>query len=173
MAGVIAEALDGDLDVVLVRKLRTPGQPELAFGAVDETGHVVGGAFIDEVPERDLEREIQTQLGVLRQQREQYSGERPAPSPAGRVAIIVDDGVATGATVLAAIRLIRAKQPSRLVLAIGVAPASTLAVLSREADEVVCVHAANAFTAVGQFYVDFSDVTDEMVVEALRHPEQK
>ena len=167
MASIIAEALGGDLDVVLVRKLRAPGQPELATGAVDEAGAVLKGRYFDVASDEYLREEVRTQREILRKRRELYTRAHKAIDPADRVVIIVDDGIATGSSMLSAIRAIRAQQPRRIVVAIGVAPATSLARMRAEADEVVCLHAPEDFYAVGQFFEDFSEVTDEMVVEAL------
>jgi predicted phosphoribosyltransferase len=167
MARVIAEALGGDLDVVLVRKLRAPGQPELAIGAVDESGTVLKGRYVDVATEEYLREEVRSQLGILRMRREQYTRARQAVDPAGRIAIIVDDGIATGSSMLAAIRSVRAREPRKVVVAIAVASASSLARIEAEADEVVCLYAPEDFYAVGQFFDDFSEVTDDMVVAAL------
>jgi len=167
MARVIADALHGDLDVVLVRKLRAPGQPELAIGAVDEAGHVLPGAYFEVASETYRQEEIRTQQEILRRRRVLYST-GPGPfDPAGRVVIIVDDGIATGSSMLAAIASVRAKGPRKIIVAVAVAPPDTLARLRGEADEVVCLHAPESFYAVGQFFEDFSEVTDEMVVTAL------
>lgn len=167
MARTIADALDGDLDVVLVRKLRAPDQPELAIGAVDEAGHVLAGPYFDIVPEAYRREEIRTQQEILRKRRASYTG-GPAPiDPAGRVVIIVDDGIATGSSMRAAIQSVKARNPLKVVVAVGVAPPDTLARLRREADEVVCLQAPREFYAVGQFFDDFSEVTDDMVVAIL------
>jgi predicted phosphoribosyltransferase len=167
MARVIADALGGDLDVVLVRKLRAPGQPELAIGAVDESGAVLKGRYFDIATEDYLREEVRTQLGILRMRREQYTQAKPPVDPHGRVAIIVDDGIATGSSILSAIRSVQAQKPKKVVVAIGVAPPSSLARIETEADEVVCLHASEGFFAVGQFFDDFSEVTDDMVVAVL------
>lgn len=167
MARVIADALHGDLDVVLVRKLRAPGQPELAIGAIDEAGHVLPGAYFDMASEAYRHEEIHTQQEILRRRRELYGAGRGAVDPAGRIVIIVDDGIATGSSMLAAIGAIRAKGPRKIIVAVGVAPPDTLARLRGDADEVVCLHAPASFYAVGQFFEDFSEVTDDMVVAAL------
>lgn len=167
IARTIADALDGDLDVVLVRKLRAPDQPELAIGAVDEAGHVLAGPYFDIVPEAYRREEIRTQQEILRKRRASYTG-GPAPiDPAGRVVIIVDDGIATGSSMRAAIQSVKARNPLKVVVAVGVAPPDTLARLRREADEVVCLQAPREFYAVGQFFDDFSEVTDDMVVAIL------
>jgi putative phosphoribosyl transferase len=167
MAGIIADALGGELDVVLVRKLRAPGQPELALGALDEAGAILKGAYFDIASDEYLREEIRTQQEILRTRRELYTRAQQAVDPSGRVVIIVDDGIATGSSMLSAIRSLRAQQPRRIVVAIGVAPVPSLARMRAEADEVVCLHSPENFRAVGQFFEDFSEVTDEMVVEAL------
>lgn len=167
MARIIADALGGDLDVALVRKLRAPGQPELAIGAVDEAGHVLEGGYFDLASEEYIQSEVRAQQEVLRKRREQYTRAKPAIDPAGRLVILVDDGIATGSSMLAAIASIRARQPERIVVAIGVAPPESLARIRDAADEVVCLHSEPDFYAVGQFFEDFSEVTDDMVVAAL------
>lgn len=167
MARTIADALEGELDVVLVRKLRAPRQPELAIGAVDEAGSVLKGRYFDVADEEYLRDEIGAQQDVIRARREMYTRAQKAIDPAGRIVVIVDDGIATGSSMLAAIRSVRARKPRRLVVAIGVAPAQSLAQIEAEADEVVCLHAPADFYAVGQFFDDFSEVTDDMVVTAL------
>jgi predicted phosphoribosyltransferase len=168
MARLIADALRGDLDVVLVRKLRAPGQPELAIGAVDEAGHVLEGAFAGAASDAYLRGEIHAQQEILRKRRRLYTEALKPIDPAGRVVIIVDDGVATGSSMLSAIQCVRSRKPQRIVVAIGVAPTATLERLQRAADEVVCLYSTDEFYAVGQFFEDFSEVTDEMVVDALR-----
>lgn len=167
MARVIAETLGGDLDVVLVRKLRAPDQPELAIGAVDETGTVVKGRYFDLAPDDYVAREIGAQQEVLKARRRRYARAHAPIDPAGRVVILVDDGVATGASMEAAIHAIRARRPRAIVVAVGVAPTSTLRRLRAEADDVVCLHDTDQFGAVGQFYDEFSEVTDDDVVAAL------
>jgi predicted phosphoribosyltransferase len=167
MARTIADALEGDLDVVLVRKLRAPGQPELAIGAVDEAGAVLKGSYFTVADEEYLRDEIRTQQDVIRARRDMYAVAQKAIDPAGRIVVIVDDGIATGSSMLAAIRSVRARKPRKLIVAIGVAPRQSLAQIEDEADEVVCLYAPAEFYAVGQFFEDFSEVTDDMVVTAL------
>lgn len=167
MARIIADALEGELDVVLVRKLRAPGQPELAIGAVDEAGSILKGSYFDVADEEYLRDEIRTQQGVIRARREIYTRARKAIDPAGRIVVIIDDGIATGSSMLAAIRSVRARKPRKLIVAIGVAPAQSLRQIETEADEVLCLYAPADFHAVGQFFDDFSEVTDDMVVVAL------
>jgi predicted phosphoribosyltransferase len=106
-------------------------------------------------------------MEILRARRERYTKARPPLDPAGRIVIVVDDGIATGSSMLAAIRSIRARHPATIVVAAAVAPPESLSRIADEADEIVCLHTPHDFAAVGQFFDDFSDVTDDMVVEAL------
>jgi predicted phosphoribosyltransferase len=169
MGALLAERLGGELDVVLVRKLRAPGNPELAVGAVDETGWTwvaehaaeagAGAAY--------LEGEIAAQLAELRRRRALYTPGRAPIDPGGRVAIVVDDGIATGASMIAALHAVRGKHPARLVCAVPVAAAETLARVRRYADEVICLEVPPGFRAVGQFYRDFRQVQDDEVVRLL------
>ncbi len=168
MAKTLAASLGGEVDVVLVRKLRAPANPELAIGSIDETGWTYLADYALEMAGPDhIEREKQTQLGVMRQRRAQYTPVRPPIDPAGRTVIIVDDGLATGATMIAALHAIRAKNPEKLVCAVPVAPPDTLEKVRPYADEMVCLHAPEMFYAVGQFYADFPQVSDEEVMALL------
>jgi putative phosphoribosyl transferase len=150
-----------------------PGQSELAIGAVDETGTILEGRYFDLATDDYLREEIRTQLGILRMRREQYTGAHAAVNPEGRTVIIVDDGVATGSSVLSAIRSVRARKPKKVVVAIAVAPPSSLARIEGEADEVVCLYTSEDFFAVAQFFDDFSNVTDDIVAVALTRPQHK
>ena len=170
MARIVADALGGELDVVLVRKLRAPGQPELAIGAIDEAGTVLKAPYFDIADEEYMREEIHTQQEILRARRQMYTRAQKAIDPAGRIVIIVDDGIATGSSMLAAIRSVRARKPRKMIVAIGVASDQSLERIRTEADEVVCLETPVDFYAVGQFFVDFSEVTDEMVVTALSRP---
>jgi putative phosphoribosyl transferase len=169
MGRVLADRLGGELDVVLVRKLRAPFSPEFAVGSIDETGW----AYISEhaasagADEAYLELEKAAQLEMLRKRRAQYTPARPPIDPKGRVAIVVDDGLATGSTMIAALHAARAKAPARLVCAVPVAAADSLERVRPYADEVVCLAAPQNFYAVGQFYRDFQQVEDEEVVALL------
>lgn len=169
MGAVIARELDGELDVVLVRKIGAPGNPEFAIGSVSETGEVVVQGWAAEHGIRDsyVQAEAQRAGALLRQRRALYTPGRPAADPAGRVVIVLDDGVATGATLLAALAWARARHPRKLIAATAVAPPRTAADLRRAADEVVCLATPEPFYAVGEFFTDFSEVTDAEVVAAL------
>lgn len=169
MGRVIADALGGELDVVLVRKLRAPGSPEFAVGAIDETGwaYVATHAASAGADAEYLEREKQAQLATLRERRREYTPARPPIDPAGRVVIVVDDGLATGATMIAALHAVRTRAPEKLVCAVPVAAPESLEAVRPFADEVVCLDAPDGFFAVGQFYREFNQVEDDEVVRLL------
>ncbi len=170
MAKIIAEALDGDLDVVLVHKLGAPGNPEFAIGSVDERGQVYLSDAVREleISDRYIEQEKHAQLQTLHKRRAQYTPVRPPLDPSGRLVIVVDNWIATGASMIAALRAVRAQQPKKLIAAVAVAPPETVARIRAEADEVVCLSTPDYFYAVGQFFEDFSQVTDEQAIAMLR-----
>jgi predicted phosphoribosyltransferase len=169
MGKLIATELGGEVDVVLVRKLPAPGNPEFAIGAVDESGwtYLAEHARRMGIEDRYIEAERAEQMGVMARRRTQYTPVRAAIDPSGRVAIVVDDGLATGSTMIAALHAIRAKAPSKLVCAVPVAPPQTVERVRQYCDEMVCLETPFAFHAVGQFYRSFPQVEDEEVVAVL------
>jgi putative phosphoribosyl transferase len=172
VAAQIAAALNAPLDLVLVRKIGVPFQPELAMGAVADGGTPVTVRNDDViamagVEENEFEAVRQRELLEIERRRERYFGARDRAEAQGRVAIVVDDGVATGATTRAALRAVRARRPKKLVLAAPVAPTDTLLSLRAEADETICLEAHKDFSAIGFFYADFRQIEDEEVIATL------
>lgn len=169
MGRLLAERLGGELDVVLVRKLRAPFSPEFAIGSIDESGWVYLAPHARATGASDsyIEREKDRQLEVLKDRRARYTPGRPAIDPAGRVAIIVDDGLATGSTMMAALHAVRARKPEVLVCAVPVASPDSLDLVRPFADEVVCLYAPEDFYAVGQFYRTFGQVDDDEAIRLL------
>ncbi|WP_030981601.1 phosphoribosyltransferase family protein [Streptomyces sp. NRRL WC-3744] len=171
VAAEVADALDAPLDVCLVRKLGVPYQPELGMGAIGEDGvrvinqEVLRGTGVSAA---DLARVEERERRVLEQRAGRYRGVAPLVSVAGRTAVVVDDGVATGSTARAACRIARARGAARIVLAVPVAPRDFARRLGGDADELVCLDTPWHFAAVGQFYADFAQVDDEEVTACLR-----
>jgi putative phosphoribosyl transferase len=168
----IARALDAPLDLVLVRKIGVPWQPELALGAV--TDGVSHETFIDwdlarslDIPDRYIEEETARQLEELERRRKSYCEDRAALEVAGRTAIVVDDGIATGATMRVALQAVRHRGAARLVLAVPVAPPDTLAALAEGADEAVCLETPIGLGAIGFYYRDFHQMSDAEVTDLL------
>ena len=178
VAAEVAAALNAPLDLVLVRKIGVPFQPELAMGAVVDGGtplvvrneDVIRLAGIDE---SEFKAVCDSELGEIERRRQRYLGKRKRVDITGRTAIVVDDGIATGATTRAALRATRMRNPKKLVLAVPVAPSDCLAEMRREADEVVCLEDYQLFEAIGLYYSDFRQISDEEVIEILgRFPVQ-
>jgi len=173
VAAEVATRLNAPLDLILVRKIGVPTQPELAMGAVvdglapivvrnEEVIRLSGttASEFDEACEKEREE--------IERRRRLYIGERSRAKIAGQVAIVIDDGIATGATTRAALQAIRKQKPKELVLAVPVAPPDTLAALREEVDALICLETPDPFIAIGYFYRDFSQVSDEEVVAILR-----
>jgi predicted phosphoribosyltransferase len=175
----VAGALKAPLDLILVRKIGVPFQPELAMGAVVDGGNPIV------VRNEDIIREVrigeaefmavcEVELAEIERRRNRYLGGRERVDVTGRTAIVIDDGIATGATTRAALRAVRARNPRAVVLAVPVAPTETLSALREEADDIVCLEDHELFGAIGFYYSDFRQISDEQVIEMLaRFPAQK
>ncbi len=171
VAREVANALDAELDIVLSHKLRTPGHPELALGSIAENGELflnrglvkelnIGNAYINQ--------EAAQQLTEIKRRSELIRGVRPKVPLKGRLVIVTDDGIATGATTQAALRTVRGEQPQKLIAALPVGAEETVLKLSEDADEIICLRAPPSFAAVGQFYARFNQVEDEEVMRILQ-----
>jgi predicted phosphoribosyltransferase len=172
VAAPVAAALDAPLDLILVRKIGVPAQPELAMGAVvdgatpvivrnDEVIRMSG------VSAAEFDAVCARELAEIERRRRRYLGDRKPVAIDGRTAIVIDDGIATGATTRAALRATRARMPAALVLAAPVGPTDTLAELRRETDDVICLKELADFDAIGMFYDEFRQVTDSEVKDVL------
>lgn len=176
VAAVIAQRLDLELDVLLVRKLGVPGHEELAMGAIAMGGiQVLNEELLAQLPVDPavIETVRQREQRELQRREREYRGGRPAPRVQGREVVLVDDGLATGATMRAAVQALRQQQPKRLVVAVPVAPPETVMQLEQEADEVICLLAPSAFFGVGYWYEDFSQTSDNEVRMLLRTARQQ
>jgi len=173
VAAEVAAALRAPLDLILVRKVGVPFQPELAMGAVVDGGaplivrneDVIGITGIDE---SEFKAVCDAELAEIERRRQRYIGSRDRVEVGGHTAIVIDDGVATGATTRAALRATRLRKPSRLVLAVPVAPTDTIAALRSEVDEIVCLEDYEFFGAIGAYYANFTQVSDEEVIAILK-----
>jgi predicted phosphoribosyltransferase len=175
VAAEIAAVLRAPLDVLVVRKLRAPLQPELAIGAVADGEHshrILNDRLIATLSVEDnyLQYETAMQLDELRRRKVLYRRGRPATPLTGRVIVVADDGIATGATVRAGIEALRQAGPASIVLAVPVGPPESLRSLADDVDELICLETPTAFTAVGEFYEDFRQITDAQVIAALERP---
>jgi len=170
VAEVVAQALGAALDIIIVRKLGLPGQEELAMGAIASGG---GRALNEDLAEMlhldeaDIARVEARERRELERREKLYRGDRPAPAIKGRDVVLVDDGLATGATMRAAVAAVRSLGPARVIVAVPVAPAEAVARLREEADEVVCLATPEPFLAVGRWYRDFGQTSDAEVGAAL------
>jgi predicted phosphoribosyltransferase len=173
VAAEIARALEAELDVIVARKLGSPISPELAIGAVTADGERYLNADVlamFDVSDAYLSRETEVQRRDAERREARFRGGRPPPAIAGRVVIVVDDGLATGATMIAAVRSVRRRRPAFLVVAVPVASRTAATLLRDEADELVCLGVPEEFGAVGQFYRDFGQTDDEEVLRLLAAP---
>jgi len=176
VAAEIAAALEAPLDLVLVRKIGVPFQPELAMGAVIDGQEplVVRNEQVirmAEINESEFDAIRDRELEEIERRRKLYLGNRPHPEVTGQTVIIVDDGIATGATIRVALRAIRMRKPRKLILAVPVAPTQSLDELRTEADEIVCLEDYDDFGAIGLYYSDFRQISDAEVIKLLeQHP---
>ena len=170
MGKIVADRLGGELDVVLTRKLHAPGDPEFAIGAVDETGWTYLADYAEQTgaSRQYVERQVAIELETIRRRRATYTPGRAPIDASDRVVIVVDDGLATGATMIAALHAMRSRGPRMLVCAVPVASRDALVKVRAYADEVVCLQAPDIFYAVGQFYRSFPQVDDREVIALLR-----
>jgi len=173
VASEVAEALGAPLDVIITRKVSPPGEPEYALGAVGQDGEVImdqKAAVSLGVDKGYLEAEIARKRVEVRERTLKFRGERPFPSLAGKVVVVVDDGMATGSSVSAAVLSIKKRGPKEVVVAVPVAPSDAVETLTEDGNRVVCLETPGAFFAIGEFYGDFEQVDDEEVREILdRH----
>lgn len=172
----VAVALDAPLDVLLARKLGAPGQPELAMGAMASGGlRVLNRSVIDSlrIPPEAVEEVAAREAAELARREQAYRPDRPQLDVRGRLAVVVDDGLATGATMRAAVAALRAQSPARILAAVPVGSADTCARVAREADELVCLHSPASFHAVGEWYDDFAQVTDDEIRAVLARKEDE
>ena len=172
----VARALDVPLDVFLVRKLGTPGQPELAMGAIASGGGVVVNPEVLrmlQLPQSTIDIAARRESVELERREKAYRGDRPRPVLEGRIVILVDDGLATGSSMRAAVRAVYARKPRKIVVAVPVGAPSTCGELQREADEVHCLSSPDGFAAVGNWYDDFAQTPDEEVQDLLARAERE
>ena len=170
----VAKALNAPLDVFIVRKLGVPGHEELAMGAIASGGvRVLNRDVIDRlrIPRTLIETATARELGELSRRERLYRGDRPAPDLHNRIVILVDDGLATGSTMRAAVTALRRLHPAKVIVAVPAAAPSTCDEFKTEVDEIVCAATPEPFFAVGAWYEDFSQVTDDQVRDMLEpHP---
>lgn len=170
VAREVAKVLDCKLDVIIPRKLRSPFNPELAFGAIsDDESIVIDESLVSllNISKEYIEQEKKTQLEEIKRRRKKYNMDKLLPDMEGKTVILVDDGVATGATMKAGVISVKKKKPEKILVAIPVASPQSVEELKEMADEVICLYAPAYFAAVGQFYIEFSQTSDDEVINTL------
>lgn len=163
----IASALDAPLDVVMTKKIGHPENPELAVGAVSMGTEIAIKRL--HIPEKYFNEKAREVRQILRERYEKYTGKKEHVSLAGATAILVDDGIATGSTMLATICLLREQKPDRIIVAVPLAPSSIVKKIAREADELIVLETPEDFSAVGQFYETFHQLSDDEVIRLLHN----
>ncbi|MFD7923477.1 phosphoribosyltransferase [Streptomyces sp. NPDC059740] len=170
VAAEVARDMAAELDVLVARKIGAPGRPEVAVGAVAGEGEPLFDtgslAYLGLTPQ-DMAGDVERERAEMRRREEAYRPGRPAPRIADRTVFLVDDGLATGMTSRAALQAVRSERPARIVLAVPVGAPDTVAALRPETDELVCLHTPHSFFAVGEWYDDFTQVSDEEVTRLL------
>lgn len=172
IGNVLAKRLQLPLDIVLTKKIGHPYNSELAIGAVSLASEIIDPQFRD-VSREYIQNEIQELRGKLKERYLKYRGEKPFPKLKDKMVILVDDGVAMGHTMSAAIDLVRKEKPKKIVVAIPVGSAEAVAMLKRKADEVICLSIPESFMAIGQFYQQFEQVEDEEAIRLLKDANKK
>lgn len=162
----IAKAYHFPLGLLLIKKIGFPGNPELAIGAVSIENEVIDPRF--DIDQNYIDTEVDKIRASLRERHKKFLGDRPAPGIEGRTVIIVDDGIATGNTMMAGIEMIKRQKPAAIVVAVPVAPQRTANAMRKLVDDFICVYIPDEFSGVGEFYDDFSQVTDDEVIRMLK-----
>lgn len=171
VAKEVAKILKCELDIIIPRKLRSPFNPELAFGAIsDDDSLVIDESLVSllNISQEFIEQEKKTQLEEIKRRRKKYNMDKLLPDMKGKTVILVDDGIATGATMKAGVISVKKKKPEKIIVAIPVASPQSVEELKEITDEVICLYAPAYFAAVGQFYTEFSQTSDDEVIEILK-----
>ena len=167
----VADKIGAPLDLVITRKIGAPGEPELAIGAVSQEGEIITDPELVtmlKISQEYLREQSAIQVEEIRNRMKKYRGDRPYPELAGKTVVIVDDGIATGSTIRAAVKSVKKRNAAEVILAAPVGPPDTVQELSKIVDRVVCLSTPEGFYAIGQFYEEFEQVEDEKVREIMR-----
>ncbi len=170
VAKEVADRIGAPLDLVITRKIGAPGQPELAVGAVSQEGEIITDPELTamlNIGQDYLREQAERQVEEIRSRMVKYRGDRPYPELAGKTVVIVDDGIATGSTIRAAVKSVKRRNAAEVILAAPVGPPETVRELSKVVDRVVCLSTPEDFYAIGQFYIEFEQVEDETVKEIM------